>query len=126
MSFKTEVNEKYVVVSYEGDSDKLDSNLSPALKSTLVVAKSDGAKSIIVDLGPFRYCDSSGLSAILVGNRLAKNAGGSFVICGVQAMVMKLIEISQLTSILNIVPTLQEARDMVVMETVERELGSND
>ena len=126
MSFSTEVIDNGVVVSYKGDSDKLDSMLSPALKSTLVVANSEGHTSAIVDLSAFRYCDSSGLSAILVGNRLSKNAGGSFILCGVEPMVMKLIQISQLDSILTIVPTLQEAKDYLTMETVEHDVNSED
>ncbi|HTB31442.1 MAG TPA: STAS domain-containing protein, partial [Bacteroidia bacterium] len=62
---------------------------------------SEGAKNIILDLSDSRYCDSSGLSAILVGNRLCKNAGGKLVITGVREPVKKLILISQLDSILH-------------------------
>ena len=48
-----------------------------------------------------RYCDSSGLSAILVGNRLCKNAGGKLVITGIKDPIKKLLLISQLDSIIN-------------------------
>ena len=71
-----------------------------------------------------RYCDSSGLSAILVGNRLCKNSNGTFVICHLNDMVSKLIQISQLESILNITPTQKEAVDFVMMEEVGRELDN--
>ena len=46
------------------------------------------------------YCDSSGLSAILLGNRLCKDAGGKFIIASLKPNVQKLIEISQLNSVL--------------------------
>ena len=71
-----------------------------------------------------RYCDSSGLSAILVANRLCKNANGSFVLSGLQRSVAKLISISQLDTILNIVPTIDEAHDLLAMEEVERGLDN--
>ena len=84
---------------------------------------SDEFKNIIIDLEDTRYCDSSGLTAILVANRLCKNAGGSFILCSLQRSVSKLISISQLDTILSITPTLQEAVDLVAMETIEKDLG---
>jgi anti-sigma B factor antagonist len=73
-------------------------------------------------LSHVKFVDSSGLSAILTGHRLWKDAG-SFVIAGkLNPMVTKLIEISRLDTILTIVPTLSEAVDYVKMEEIEREL----
>lgn len=89
--------------------DKLDNNASPELKSELVLLNASGVKNIILDLSESLYCDSSGLSAILVGNRLCKNANGNFILCNIQEPVKKLITISQLDSILNIKNSLNEA-----------------
>ena len=69
-----------------------------------------------------RYCDSSGLSAVLVANRLCKDSNGTFVLCGLQDSVNKLITISQLQNVFKITPTLNEAVDLVYMEEVEREI----
>ena len=110
MSFRIEKTDKYTVIKLQ--VEKLDSNLAPALKSELVVINTDGAKNIIIDLTDTRYCDSSGLSAILVANRLCKNSQGVFVLTGLQEPVKKLISISQLDTILNITNTLLEAQDM--------------
>jgi anti-sigma B factor antagonist len=96
-------------------------HVSPSLKSELVVLNSEGFKNIIIDLTDTRYCDSSGLSAILVANRLCKNSGGTFVLTGLQRSVMKLISISQLDTILNIAPTVSEAVDLLFMEEIERD-----
>ena len=68
------------------------------------------------------FADSSGLSALLIGNRLCKNVSGSFIIAAPQKSVFKLIEISQLDSILKVVGSLQEAIDLVIIEEVERDL----
>ncbi len=110
MSFQIDKTEKYTIIKLL--AEKLDSNLAPALKSELVVMSTDGAKNIIIDLTDTRYCDSSGLSAILVANRLCKNSQGSFVLTGLQEPVKKLISISQLDTILNITTTLAEAKEM--------------
>ncbi|MGD1845047.1 MAG: STAS domain-containing protein [Salibacteraceae bacterium] len=123
-NFEIEVKDKYVVLRLL--SEKLDGVISPELKTHLVEINSQGHQNIIIDLAHTRYCDSSGLSAILVGNRLCKNTGGTFVICQLQPMVMKLISISQLNNILNITPTLQEAVDYVLMEIMEKGMKDSE
>ncbi|HLW40248.1 MAG: STAS domain-containing protein [Bacteroidota bacterium] len=94
-------------------SDKLDSQIAPSLKSELVLISGNKEKNIILDLSNCRYCDSSGLSAILVANRLCKNANGTFVLCGLQSAVERLITISQLDSVLNITTTVEKAEEMI-------------
>lgn len=122
MSHSVHKEDKYTLVNIE--TEKLDTQVAPGLKTDLVVLKSEGVKNIIVDLSKSRYCDSSGLSAILIANRLCKEAGGTFVLCGVQDPVMKLISISQLDSILNITPTTQEAIDFIFMDEIEKDLNN--
>ncbi|MCF8256244.1 MAG: STAS domain-containing protein [Flavobacteriales bacterium] len=124
MNFEIEKKEGFAVVRVT--TEKLDSQISPALKSELVVLNADDFKNIIIDLSETRYCDSSGLSAILVANRLCKNSHGTFVLCGLQRSVSKLISISQLDTILNITPTLAEAIDFLAMEEVERDLDNEE
>lgn len=107
MDFDIHRHDNHAVVKIK--VDKLDSIVSPLLKSELVVLNNEGVKNIILDLSSARYCDSSGLSSILVGNRLCKNAGGKFILSGLQDAVKKLIFISQLDSILHIATTVEES-----------------
>lgn len=123
MSLEIERAESYAVLRVAPEGAKLDSMLAPQMKSELVLLNHEGFKNVIVDLSGVRYCDSSGLSAILVGNRLCRDLEGTFVLCGLQPMVTKLITISQLDSILNITPTLDEARQYIQMEEMEREVN---
>ena len=109
MSFQIDKTENYTLIKLL--AEKLDSNLAPSLKSELVVISTEGAKNIIIDLTDTRYCDSSGLSALLVANRLCKNNHGLFVLAGLQEPVKKLISISQLDTILNITSTVIEAKE---------------
>jgi anti-sigma B factor antagonist len=116
--FLVERSERYSLIRIQ--SEKLDTMVAPALKSELVVLNADGVKNLIIDLTETRYCDSSGLSAILVANRLCKNANGVLVVTGLQEPVKKLIAISQLDSILKITPDLAAAIDRLVAEDVEQ------
>jgi anti-anti-sigma factor len=106
MYFDIDKKDNYAIVRV--NTEKLDSAVSPVLKSELVVLNTEGFKNIVLDLTHSRYCDSSGLSSILVGNRLCKNSGGKFVLCGLNDTVKKLITISQLDSILNISTNVEE------------------
>jgi hypothetical protein len=47
----------------------------------------------------------------------------SFVICGLQTGVSKQLESAGVLERMNIVPTESEAKDIVQMEEIERELG---
>ena len=111
MSFQIDKTEKYTIVKLQ--SEKLDSTIAPVLKSEFLVLNTEGVKNIIVDLVDTRYCDSSGLSAILVGNRLCKGVEGTFIITGLQDAVKKLISISQLDTILTITTTVSEAEQKI-------------
>ena len=92
MEFKIEKLDNFTQI--EVLIDKLDTHIAPSLKSELVLIAGNGEKNIILDLSNCRYCDSSGLSAILVANRLCKNANGVFVLSGLQTAVERLITIS--------------------------------
>ena len=119
-NFTINKKDKYTLLTIH--AEKLDSRVAPSLKSELVMINAGGEKNLIIDLRECRYCDSSGLSAILIGNRLCKNVKGTFVLTGLQDSVSKLISISQLDSVLQITPTLDEAVQLLYMDEVERGL----
>lgn len=92
---------------------KLDTSIAPSFKSELVMIAGNGEKNMIIDLSNTEYCDSSGLSSILVANRLCKNAKGQFILSGLQNAVERLITISQLDSVLEIEDNLENAEQKI-------------
>lgn len=118
MDFKIDKKENHTLIQVL--SDKLDTHIAPAIKSELVLIAGNGEKNIIIDLSNCKYCDSSGLSAILVANRLCKNARGTFVLSGLQTAVERLISISQLDTVLNITTGIDDAVDYIAREDVKR------
>lgn len=107
MDYKVDKKEKYAVVTTT--AEKLNTMNAPDLKSEFVVITNDGINNIILDLSSCQYCDSSGLSAILVANRLCEQTEGKFIITGLQPEVESLIKISLLDTILDIRDSLDEA-----------------
>ncbi|MBL4670471.1 MAG: STAS domain-containing protein [Flavobacteriales bacterium] len=122
MSFKTDQQDNYTLIKFS--TDKLDAIVAPDLKAELVLISKQGANTILVDLESVRYCDSSGLSALLIGHRICKETKGSFILSGLQPAVEKLITISQLDTILNIKKTAKEAIDLAFVDDIERNLGT--
>jgi anti-sigma B factor antagonist len=125
MKYSVDKQEKYALLTLA--EENLNSLLAPHLKSEFYVMHNEGIPSLILDLSGVKFVDSSGLSAILTGNRLWKASGGSFVLTGLaHPSVKKLIEISRLDSILSIIPTIEEAVEFIFMEEMEREISGEE
>ncbi len=120
MKFTVDKHEKYVSVKL--NESKLNSLITPQLKSELIMINAEGQRNIIFDLSQVKFADSSGLSSLLVGHRLCKNAGGSFILASLNDAVARLITISQLDSVLTIVNSCEEGIDLIFMEEIEKEL----
>ena len=124
MKFTLDKKDRYSVLKLE--EENLNSLLAPDVKSEFVFLRNEGVKNLILDMSQVKYVDSSGLSAILTANRLW-NGFGAFVMTNVShPAVKKLIEISRLQTILNIVPTLAESVDFVMMEELQKELSGEE
>jgi len=119
IKFSTEKHEHYVVIKL--DEEKLASTNAPQLKREFVTLHAEGVVNLIVNLENVKYVDSSGLSALLVANRLWNNSGGLFIISSLNPHVQKLIEISKLENTLTIVAGKQEGIEMVFLQAVNAE-----
>lgn len=124
MKFSIDKNDHFAVLSIE--EENLNAVVAPSLKSELVVLRNEGIQNLILNLTSVQYVDSSGLSSILTANRLWSDSG-TFVLTGVvHENVKKLIEISRLESALNIVPTVQESKDYIMLDKLQREIESGE
>lgn len=120
MKYTIDKQEKYSLLRLH--EEKLDSNIAPNLKSEMITLHAEGVRNIILDLSEIKYTDSSGLSALLVGNRILQEDGGVFILISLSDHTMKLIKISQLDSVLNILRTVEEAIDAVFMHEIEKDM----
>jgi anti-sigma B factor antagonist len=120
MKFTVDKHEKYILFSL--NEENLNSLVSPLLKSELILINAEGQRNIILDLTSVKNADSSGLSSLLVGQRLCKNAEGVFIVTGLNKALSKLISLSQLDKVITIVPKTDEAIDLIFMEEIEKEL----
>lgn len=120
MNFTHQKHERYSLLSI--DESSLDNIKSSELKTEIVLLNTEGIRNIILDMSNVKFIDSSGLGAILIGRRLCTEKNGTFVVCNPSMQVFQLIKISQLHNIVNIIPTIKESIDFVLMEELERDL----
>jgi anti-anti-sigma factor len=124
MKYKIDKQEKYSLLRLH--EEKMDSSVAPGLKSELITLHAEGIRNIILDLSDVKYTDSSGLSALLVGNRIFQEDGGIFVLSNLSDHTIKLIKISQLDSVLDIMTNVEEAIDAVFMHEIEKDLKDKE
>ncbi len=122
MKYTANKKENYVIIAL--NEEKLDTTIAPELKSEFVTLQAEGFQHVILNMGQVKYSDSSGLSAVLVGNRLFGDSG-SFIICEIQDHVQKLIKISMLDKVLNIVANEQQAVAAVTVDDIENQMNQN-
>lgn len=118
MQYSLDKNDKYALIKLH--EQKLNTLISAELKSELLIINSQGYTNIILDLSDTQYCDSSGLSAVLVGNRVCRNANGSFILTGLSDAIQKLITISQLDQVLTITPSLDKAVSLILVDEADK------
>jgi len=105
MKFDTKKNGTATILKLQGK--KLDASVAPELKGKiLVVCKT---KELIIDLTAIEFCDSSGLSALLLAERKMRETGGAVKLVGVQKKVLSLMKISHLDQTFQMFDTVAKA-----------------
>lgn len=120
MKFSVDKHEKYVLLKLK--EPKFTNDNAPGLKSELYLLNAEGFRNIIVDLSPVQECtDAQDLSSLLVGDRLCKSVGGTFIVIGVNEALAHIIQLSNIFKSVTFVNKLDEATDLIFMEELERE-----
>jgi anti-anti-sigma factor len=105
-----EVKKEDDITIFKLNEERLDTNISGLLKGEFTkLLKVEEAKKFILDLSEVESCDSSGLSAILVANRILNSTNGHMRIASPSEKVYSLIKITQLDRVLPVCETVDAA-----------------
>jgi anti-sigma B factor antagonist len=108
MNFETKRVDGITV--FKLNEKRLDTSISGLVKGEFtLLLKVEGANKLIIDLSDVESCDSSGLSALLVANRIVQSNGGRILIAAPSEKVYTLIKITQLDRVLPVCETIDEA-----------------
>jgi anti-sigma B factor antagonist len=89
--------------------ERIDAHNSSDLKSYLLQLIEGGENQIIVQLGHVRFIDSSGLGALLSGNKQVLAKSGKLVLVNIQQQVLSMFELTRLNRVFDIYTDLNEA-----------------
>lgn len=115
--------ERYTIVTIK--EKNLTISNSSDLKSEIAIMCAEGNSSILLNLEDVEFIDSSGLGAILNADRTTEDNKGFLVLYGLNSQVYNLIKIAKLDKVFSIAGSEKEARDLLVMEELDRDLAGN-
>lgn len=92
-----------------GPQGRLDGTSGPAVEADITKAIAAGKGKLLLDLTALDYVSSAGLRIVLQAAKQIKARGGRLVLCGLNAQIRDIFEISGFAAILEIVPTRDEA-----------------
>lgn len=88
---------------------RLDAAVSAELKGEFLILCTPETKELVVDMTDVEFCDSSGLSALLIAERKMRETGGVVKLAGLHKKVLTLIKISHLDRAFAIYDTVAKA-----------------
>jgi anti-anti-sigma factor len=93
---KYDVHNEGASVTLTLHGKKLDSTVASELKGEFLIIAKPKVEMLIIDMHEVEFCDSSGLSALLIAERKMKEHGGAVRLLNVNPKVMNLLKISML------------------------------
>lgn len=107
MKFSVEQDDELVIFTIKEPS--LDSTNAPEVKSELLILCQPNVKALVIDMSMVHFCDSQGLSSLLLAHRQMSEAEGFVILVGMQDQVRNLFRISQIEYLFEFQPTLADA-----------------
>jgi anti-anti-sigma regulatory factor len=120
MRFKIDTKEKFVLLRPE--IEHLDANLSDVFIREISQLPELSNRNLILDMALVQTADEAGIQAILTVYRQQYGSNLSCAITSLNNTLTAALRTQDEDSVLNITPTLSEAIDLVMMESLEREL----
>ncbi|TCR26340.1 STAS domain-containing protein [Streptomyces sp. BK205] len=96
---------RHAVVAVEGP---IDYHTAPQLLGHLTTKEMQHVPLLILDLTGVDFCDSSALGAFVDIHRRRSDAGRRFALTGLQSEVRRILELTQLTSVLPVHATVKD------------------
>ncbi|HLA63789.1 MAG TPA: STAS domain-containing protein [Rhodothermales bacterium] len=107
MRFDVSEREGVVIVALDGEA--MGGPDGSALLDKLHALRLEGRRNVVVDLGPLRAMNSSGLGMLIAALSSARNGGGDLRLAAIGERVHTLLVITRLTAVFQQFATVDEA-----------------
>jgi anti-sigma B factor antagonist len=104
MDLRIRQSEDRLVIALRGELDVTDAASAAAALITLAAHDCD----IIVDLAGLEFIDSSGLAALVLARRHARQAGGDLLLAAPQQHVLRVLTITRLIEVFAVIACPEE------------------
>lgn len=98
----------FTVLAVKGEIDVYS---APRLRERLVELVSEGHRRIVVDLEGVDFLDSTGLGVLVGGLKRLRSHGGDLSLVCTQPRILKVFEITGLTTVFSIATSVDEATE---------------
>jgi len=99
---KFEIDKQKDKTIFKLESKSLDHSIAAELKAELIFLQKEIDNQFIIDLGDVIKCDSSGLSVLLLSERLEREKHRSLILKNVNSNVRDLMKIARLDRVFDI------------------------
>jgi anti-anti-sigma factor len=121
MQVKIDTREKFHVITFQ--EPHIAANMTEEMDKVLLTLLDDNVKNVIVNIQDTKIMDTAAAEHLIELQHQFYDMRASFVVCGLQPEVKKMLANADILDLLNYTPTESEAMDIVQMEEIERELG---
>jgi len=99
--------------TFQLHDSRLDSTNAADVKAELLIISQEEIDVLIIDLSEVTFCDSSGLSAILLAERQLRERKGGIMVVDRHGKIRAILEIAKLTEMIPVFKTFAEARKAI-------------
>jgi anti-anti-sigma factor len=99
---KYEIDKQKDVTIFKIKEKKLDATISADLKTEIIFLQKEIKNQFIIDLSEVTKCDSSGLSCLLLSERIEREKGRKLIIQNLNKNVLELLKIARLDRVFNL------------------------
>lgn len=99
---KYEIDKQKDVTIFKIKEKILDATISADLKTEIIFLQKEIKNQFIIDLGDVTQCDSSGLSCLLLSERIEREKGKKLIIQNLNKNVLELLKIARLDRVFNL------------------------
>ncbi|HET9826018.1 MAG TPA: STAS domain-containing protein [Chitinophagaceae bacterium] len=124
MEVKIDTKENFHVITLPAAS--LSATMTEELSDRLLSYLGNNIRNIVLNLAHIQSLDNLSAETLVKIQQKFYENNASFVICELQPKVEEFLDNHHLLELMNITPTESEARDIVQMEEIERELLDGD
>jgi len=94
MEIKAREHRNHQIIEIVGDVDLY--NVSELKQAIFDVVEKDGVESLIIDMHETNYLDSSGIGALVAGQKKIKARGGKFALMSIKEDVLNVLKLATL------------------------------